>query len=287
MTEADETYWNNKRDMLAASYSSGHYTAEQKRLDIALHYMRKQGCQSLIDIGCGTGETLLRATEAGIDKLSGCDLSTEMVDTTAERLLSDGKTGNLFVWDLGTVFSHAIAHTHDALTCFSVLPYVPNWRNFFAALPKLVKPGGLVMLSFPNRLFDLYTLNDFTADFIQSQLMARELHTSKAITEFLGHTPAFKDSSAYAGNVNFTRVTPIEIEAQMAEYGLKAVRTHYMNYHPVPPRFEADFDAAELEQLKQAKEKDILASNWSDMFTHSTFLTVFKYEPDSNTAGVG
>lgn len=274
-----KTYWANRSSAIDAQYTAQYYSPEQKRRDIALHFLQREAASSVVDVGCGTGAFLSAAGALGVKTLYGCDLSPEMLEVSQRKIEEAKLQAGFFVWDLNTLLETWEGTPCDVLTCFSVLPYVKDWTRFIEALPKLIKPNGLVMISCPNRLFDAYTLNDMTKNMYQEVLGQVDLAPCNELEALLDSAPNFKKDSAYSSSDTFLRLAPSDLETRLFPYGLKVVETFYMNYHPVPPRFEHHYDPDLLAAAKEQKEKNILQKEWSDILTHSTFLTVFRYDP--------
>lgn len=101
-----------------------------------------------LDIGCGAGlmtEPLARmgATATGIDA------APENITAAAAH----AKAGGLdIVYHATSVEALAAAGAHfDIITCLEVVEHVADRDSFFAALAALLAPGGIAILSTPNR----------------------------------------------------------------------------------------------------------------------------------------
>jgi ubiquinone/menaquinone biosynthesis C-methylase UbiE len=89
---------------------------------------------TVLDLGCGTGDDALHFTRAGINVV-GIDASPEMVRIARERGV-DGRLCRIEDLDcLGTKFDGAISD-------FGALNCVPNLAPVCAALARLIQPGG-------------------------------------------------------------------------------------------------------------------------------------------------
>ncbi len=103
---------------------------------------------SALDIGCGAGlmtEPLARmgATATGIDA------APENIAVAAAHAAAGG-----LAIDYRATSVEALAATgarYDIITCLEVVEHVAGRDSFFAALAALLAPGGLAILSTPNR----------------------------------------------------------------------------------------------------------------------------------------
>jgi ubiquinone/menaquinone biosynthesis C-methylase UbiE len=98
----------------------------------------------LLDVGCGTGE-LLATLPVGRVRLHGIDLAAEMA-AAARRRAPDAQieVGDAAQLEWATA-------SMDVVTCLGVLEYLPDAREALAALRRVLRPGGWLIASFPNR----------------------------------------------------------------------------------------------------------------------------------------
>jgi len=118
----------------------------------ARHLPRPEpGRNRLLDVGCGNGEFLLRAQQAGWE-VEGLDFDPKAVALARQR--------GLRVWCAEyrqAPFSEA---TFDAITSSQVIEHVHNPSDFVARLSSWLKPGGTIWINTPNfsslgrRVFD-------------------------------------------------------------------------------------------------------------------------------------
>jgi 2-polyprenyl-6-hydroxyphenyl methylase/3-demethylubiquinone-9 3-methyltransferase len=101
-----------------------------------------------LDIGCGAGlmtEPLARMGAAA----TGIDAAPENIAAAAAHATAGG-----LAIDYRATSVEALPATgarFDIVTCLEVVEHVANRDSFFAGLAALVAPGGLVILSTPNR----------------------------------------------------------------------------------------------------------------------------------------
>jgi SAM-dependent methyltransferase len=190
---------------------------------------------------------------------------------------------HLFHWDITQPFPVDNWKLADVVTLFSVLPYVREWPRFFCELRRIMKPGGIFLASFPNQLFDLYSQNSFTAEFILTELVDPLVeadiydHVSMHLKRRLHKPATFQKDSAYLNRgLFFKRANPLTIGAELAIFGVQVERIFYMNNHPVPPGC-LNGDVGSTEMLRAQRELNLDYEHWTQMFTNSTFLVAGKF----------
>jgi len=101
---------------------------------------------TLLDIGCGTGNFLIAARDAGYE-VTGTELDPKAAEFASKRL------GSPHIFSL-TVSEFVQAHAtnkFDIATFFEVLEHQAEPRTFLESVKQCLKPEGLVALSVPNR----------------------------------------------------------------------------------------------------------------------------------------
>src|SRR5579875_1255169 len=95
----------------------------------------------IIDVGCGTGQWLLRFEQAGFE-VAGCDACEEMLrEATKSRSLR----GKVALGDAERLpFHDSIAHL---VLCSLSLGYFRNIQRVFGEFARALKPGGFVAVS--------------------------------------------------------------------------------------------------------------------------------------------
>lgn len=95
----------------------------------------------LLDVGCGNGEFLLRARQAGWD-VEGVDFDPKAVEISRQR--------GLQVWcgDYRDAPFHEA--TFDAITSSQVIEHLHDPSDFVARLSSWLKPGGTLWINTPN-----------------------------------------------------------------------------------------------------------------------------------------
>jgi SAM-dependent methyltransferase len=100
----------------------------------------------LLDVGCGTGDFLIMAQGAGYS-VTGIDFS----QTTIEIARSRFGLKELYPYSLEQLLTEKPGVKYDVIVFFELLEHLDDVPGFMNSVKKLLKPGGFVALSVPNR----------------------------------------------------------------------------------------------------------------------------------------
>ncbi|MCK4791650.1 MAG: class I SAM-dependent methyltransferase [Desulfobacteraceae bacterium] len=221
---------------------------------------------NLLDIGCGGGDLCFLEAEVG-HQATGVDQSETMIShaENSRRALSDEIRARLiFVRaDLRTAGDELPRGTYDAVTAMGVIYYLPDDDALFACARDLLTPGGLLVVSCRNRLFNMVSISDYTAKEIEGgsalDLIAdiEELYhpipqdNATLFIENLKHAVSLIPSAAqrldkertspviqddvnttpgYTFNIEGRQHTPNQLKANAAKFGF--VNRGYYGVHP-------------------------------------------------------
>ncbi len=111
-----------------------------------------RGGARLVDVGCGTGNGLLIFHERfGVSGV-GVDVSEGMLDIARAKV--DGRSLPVEVHQIDGESLPFEENTFDAGISFEVLEHTPNPARLLRELARVVKPGGTVVVSTPNTLWE-------------------------------------------------------------------------------------------------------------------------------------
>jgi len=261
----------NARQWLRDAYEKNDYTypVGQHRSRIVMNIlMERFGSQNLnlLDIGCGGGDLCFLEAEAG-HQATGIDQSEAMIKNADERrraLPAEVRSRLKFARaDLRTLSNELTLGTYDAVTAMGVIYYLPEDDALFSCARDLLKPGGLFVVSFRNRLFNMVSISDHTVKEIESgaapELISEieELYhpiPQESVTLFIENlkqavrqipgdarqsvdeskSPATRDigktASDYSFNIEGRQHTPRQLTAEAARFGF--TNTGYYGVHP-------------------------------------------------------
>jgi 2-polyprenyl-3-methyl-5-hydroxy-6-metoxy-1,4-benzoquinol methylase len=114
-----------------------------------------QGCDLAgtlwLDAGCGTG-TLARWLATRGCRVLGVDAASEMVAAANQSAQSQNYSDRLSFVRITTIARLALDdRSLDGILCSSVLEYVPDPGACLTEFARVLKPGGLLLVSVPNR----------------------------------------------------------------------------------------------------------------------------------------
>jgi SAM-dependent methyltransferase len=101
---------------------------------------------SLIDVGCGTGVFVAEARRRGYDAV-GVDFSEQAIAAGKQRFGLE----NLYCVGATELHEQFRGRKFDIVTAFEVLEHMDDVARFMGELEHLVKPGGYIVISVPNR----------------------------------------------------------------------------------------------------------------------------------------
>jgi ubiquinone/menaquinone biosynthesis C-methylase UbiE len=100
----------------------------------------------LLDIGCGVGDFLFQAHNAGY-AVTGIDFSPKFIGIARRRFAFE----NLYPLTLDRFIAQKPDNKYDVITFFEVMEHLDNIIDFLDSVKVLLKPGGCVACSVPNR----------------------------------------------------------------------------------------------------------------------------------------
>jgi len=246
--------------------SRARYPSGPVRMEKTISMLRSMGVKgAILDAGCGTGHMAARLLAENFD-VHGVDISSEMVKTARLRCAEDdfgNEKINIEVGDLENL--DLPDSSFDAVVCLGVLEYLPEDDTALAELTRVLKPGGVMIVAFRNKLFNLFSANEYQKD----ASMTGEI--SHLIDEFQRESASAPDDDQFdkyvrhlkenvAGvplpsealldaereqsqslrerPVTLRQTTPGEARSIGAKHGLECRDFVYFHFHPYPPIFE-------------------------------------------------
>lgn len=123
---------------------ASYYPVKRPEFLRAMETAKESALRSVLDIGCGTGDFLDLARANGMTTY-GLELNSTAANAARER----GHT--VFLKRLEELSASDFAGGVDMATLFQVVEHVPGPVSFLSAVKPLVRPGGAIVVSVPNR----------------------------------------------------------------------------------------------------------------------------------------
>lgn len=210
---------------------------------------------AVLDFGCGDGAFARQLAGEGF-LVHGTDIAPTMVELASEQTPADIPAN----FSVGTAADIAEHDQVDALVCLNVLAYLTDDESaeFWMGARRAVRPGGWLLVSHSNELFDLFALNSGTAAFF-----ARHLTSGQDISALL--TTADQQNPSY--NV---RANPLTYAADMEAWGFTETAQAFFNFHPLPPSLLGPGDNG---RLFDPDRIDVI-ERWKQMLQCSTYFSL-------------
>ena len=280
------TYYNTAGANWGDCYrSTGDETPDPAvlRLRVVLQMVDRYCLDNFFDAGCADAPVMVELLRRG-KSVAGVDFSEVLVARGKERLEQAGfDPGLCAVGDVTRL--HAPDERYDAVLCLGVLPHIERMDSAIRELVRITRPGGVLILSFRNDLFDLFTFNRFTVEFYADRFFPlvpftegerdRAMQGVKSLLAF-PEKPAVDNPQMPPREFDrLTRINhnPLTIGEDMARFGVTHILNGYYKFHPVPPLLQDRFpDFAKI----GARMDKTLSFSWVGMFMCSTFVAAFR-----------
>lgn len=208
--------------------------------------------ESMLDIGCGTGELVLDMAASGV-RATGIDFAPEMIRACEQRRRETGRAGARF--HCGSIFEYqAPAASEDLIAALGLIEYISpsELTQLLALCHRLLRPAGVLVLSSRNRLFNLVSLNDYTrleislgtVDALLREALAYPAATTARdalLAVAPPHLPHPKSQPKSWIDVSLRyQYTPAGLAGLAAEAGYEPMALFPVHYHPMPPDAATD-----------------------------------------------
>jgi SAM-dependent methyltransferase len=235
-----------------------------------IELLRPRAARTLLDVGCGSGQPLLRFLREGYDA-RGFDFSPRMVECARSAMRAAGQ-------DPGRVSQGDIERPEtlppgpfDAIVATGVFPHNLDDTAAYANVRGLLAPHGVAYIEYRNALMALFSLNRHCAPFFwQDLLRADEL--PELLREDTRHFLASKFDTAVESvgkkrSIEYSDIlarfhNPLTLAGELTGHGLRLMKVHYYHWHAAPPHLERAHRES-FWRLSMAQERK---EDWRAMF---------------------
>ena len=299
---------DSARQWLARAYDEVEETAAYpvgaQRVRLALDAVIDRlgsGRGHLVDLGCGGGDLAMRAVALGL-RATGVDLAEGMIaEAEARRSTLPHEARDRVSFRVADVLQTGLpSGSADAVTAIGLVEYLADDGPFLTEAARLLRDGGVLVVSCRNRLFNTTSGNDYTRREIErgsvcglldelaglrpdhavvpllEQVVARLREALPALERALARDAEMGGAGSGSAPPTFAQQrrqhTPAGFTAAAAAAGFRHPRLFGVHPHVLSPALEAIAPrfynrlAAALEPLESAP----VSLTWS-----SAFLAVF------------
>jgi len=219
----------------------------------------------LLDVGCGGGDLCIEAARRGF-QTTGVDIAEGMIaEAERRRHALPGDLGARTTFIVADALDMAApGGAADAVTALGLLEYLESDAPFFRRAASWLRPGGVLVVSCRNRLFNLASLNGYTAREVETgavPVLLEELMAARpgpewrhALADFVSRLrealPELQQALEEDGDDRETspppavfaahrrQHTPRELVGAAAAAGFRDARVLGLHPHVFPPAFE-------------------------------------------------
>jgi SAM-dependent methyltransferase len=215
--------------------------------------------RAVFDFGCGDAVLFVPFLKAGA-AISGVDVANDMVRAGQDRLARAGADPSLIKRGGVDSLASLAANSLDAVLSFNVLAYLTDDEDaeFYRQAARVLQPGGVLVVTHSNELFDLFTLNRYTVEFLAANLLTDPTLAS-CVPSLLTHPDQPASQPTY--NV---RENPLSYKWKLARFGFEEVAQEFINHHAAPPLVLGSKAYPDTVNWPEAER-------WKLMFTCSTY----------------
>lgn len=209
--------------------------------------LNKLNSEYFLDIGCGTGDLVCAAAKEGVKSI-GVDFAQDMIDIAKQKanegLLNNAEFECCSIFDFD--FSH---HKYDVISANGFIEYISQGelKILFSKVYESLNKNGSFVLGSRNRLFNAFSLNDYTKKEISELTIVGLLEESIAIamgepidtlSERMPVPLEAEDTQHVITGIDVTtryQYTPIQLIRLLKNEGFIPVEIYPIHIHGVPP----------------------------------------------------
>lgn len=235
------------------STTEGRVNVIKQRNDYVLNVItRRQETRRLLDVGCGTGDLVSVAARRGV-AATGVDFAEEMIEIAQRKAQAEGVSNAYFT--CASIFEFDLEEAaYDVIAANGFIEYISHQElnQLLALSHKALSHEGSLVMGSRNRLFNLFSLNDYTIAEVDSgyvaQLLAEAVALASAapLAALLDIEPVPRQQPqtqhANTGIDVSTRYqfTPVQLMKMLHQSGFAVQELFPIHVHGVPPAFKRE-----------------------------------------------
>lgn len=274
--EKNAKNWSNEaKFQLNKTQNAGH-----ERSKFVLNLIKKNKLKYHLDAGCGTGDLAYHSSKFTKNS-TGIDFSKNMIKIAKKNYIKKNLN-----FESSSIFDYKVKNKFDIISANGFIEYISiNQINLFLKFcQNYLLKNGLVAISVRNRLFNLFSLNDFSEKELQENsfknFYKESINLNKlSLKNFLKLKKTKFNKSKYnqpkTGNYNIDnrlQFSPLQMIGVLNKYNFETVELFPINYHPTTPKiFRAQSNYLKIEKY--------IPKNYSKLSLipfSSTFIIVAK-----------
>ncbi|MDP1921644.1 MAG: class I SAM-dependent methyltransferase [Myxococcales bacterium] len=219
------TFWSQQTSAYVHQLTGDYHAHRLQVIDSLIPAELYATGKRVFDFGCGNAVHFPQFCSKGVH-IEGVDVAPEMIAIAKAELTAKNLSPGLVQAGGVDLMKERSSASFDAVLSFNVLAYLTNdeERTFYEEAKRILKPGGFLVVTHSNSLFDMFSLNALTADFFEASFGCSR------VAELLVNTKPNPSQPLY--NV---RENPLAYKHKLAALGFAEVQQEFINLHPAPP----------------------------------------------------
>lgn len=226
MNTSGQEYWDQRSESYIKGIDGPYHANRLKMVETLLENLSFASTRCL-DFGCGDGVFAERLLADGA-QVTGIDVDEAMIRAARSRL-----AGKVPVTELirGGVEGMDLLPdaSFDFLFALNVLAYLNTDEEelFYRHAQRLLRCGGVLIVTHSNELFDMFTLNRYTVNFFKKHFSMPG--TECDVSDLVVHPD---QPERFVFNV---RENPLTYRHKLRRYGFSESRQEFAILHALPP----------------------------------------------------